>query len=145
MDLASLSAFDDLVLQPHEVRYRPAGWMSGQGLDMPDDFKLASFLTPGDGDGPVTGLTSPSQSHKRNASLAGFDSSPASVSIGSPDPNGDEHGREGKRRPVKRACNECRQQKVSAAEFSVNSTVPSSSKIAQINLQTSPSVPHRPH
>jgi hypothetical protein len=63
---------------------------------------------------PVTGLGalgSPVQGHKRNASLAGFDSSPASPSIDSPDQNAGDDSL-GRKRPVKRACNECRQQKV---------------------------------
>jgi len=73
--------------------------------------KLASISTPIEGDAPGAGAGSPAQGRKRNASLAGFDSSPASIE--SPDQNGDEsHARDFKRRPVKRACNECRQQKV---------------------------------
>ena len=63
---------------------------------------------------PVIGLGgvgSPDHNRKRNASLAGFDSSPASPSFDSPDQHGDEDG-QGRKRPVKRACNECRQQKV---------------------------------
>lgn len=63
---------------------------------------------------PVTGLGavgSPVHGRKRNASLAGFDSSPVSPSIESPDQIGGEDG-SGRKRPVKRACNECRQQKV---------------------------------
>jgi hypothetical protein len=49
-------------------------------------------------------------SHKRNASVAGFDDDAQSVE--SPDP---QHGddAQGRKRPIKRACNECRQQKVS--------------------------------
>ncbi|KIX92056.1 uncharacterized protein Z520_12210 [Fonsecaea multimorphosa CBS 102226] len=81
------------------------------GLEIGDDFNLASTSAASPGDGAGTAYTSPSQSHKRNASVAGFDSSPASFE--SPDHNGDEHMRDGRRRPVKRACNECRQQKVS--------------------------------
>jgi hypothetical protein len=80
------------------------------GLEIGDGFNLASTSAISPGDGPGTTLTSPTQSHKRNASVAGFDSSPASLE--SPDINGDENGRDGRRRPVKRACNECRQQKV---------------------------------
>ncbi|OAG41792.1 hypothetical protein AYO21_04027 [Fonsecaea monophora] len=79
------------------------------GLEIGDDFNLASTSAASPGDGPGTAYTSPTQSHKRNASIAGFDSSPASLE--SPDHNGDEHMRDGRRRPVKRACNECRQQK----------------------------------
>ena len=75
-------------------------------------FKLAE-RQPQDSE-PVTGLGasgSPIHGRKRNSSLAGFDSSPASPSVESPDHHGgdDSHGR---KRPVKRACNECRQQKV---------------------------------
>ncbi|KIW30728.1 hypothetical protein, variant [Cladophialophora immunda] len=80
------------------------------GLEIGDDFNLASTSAASPGDGPGTAYTSPTQSHKRNASVAGFDSSPASLE--SPDHNGDEHMRDGRRRPVKRACNECRQQKL---------------------------------
>ncbi|KIW86694.1 uncharacterized protein Z519_12680 [Cladophialophora bantiana CBS 173.52] len=80
------------------------------GLEIGDDFTLASTSAASPGDGPGTAYTSPTQSHKRNASVAGFDSSPASLE--SPDHNGDEHARDGRRRPVKRACNECRQQKL---------------------------------
>lgn len=94
-----------------------AGWtLSDQtlfSLDFGDEFKLASTSVTTPGDAPGTALASPTQSHKRNASVAGFDSSPASLE--SPDHNGDEHTRDGRRRPVKRACNECRQQKVSFA------------------------------
>ena len=57
-------------------------------------------------------LGSPGHSRKRNASLAGFDSSPASPGIESPDQQDGEDGNS-RKRPVKRACNECRQQKVS--------------------------------
>jgi len=62
---------------------------------------------------PVTAmaLAPGSQARSRAASIAGFDSSPTSIE--SPDPNADDHDRGGRRRPVKRACNECRQQKVS--------------------------------
>lgn len=81
------------------------------GLEIGDEYNLASTAAASPGDGPGTAHTSPTQSHKRNASVAGFDSSPASLE--SPDINGDEHARDGRRRPVKRACNECRQQKVS--------------------------------
>lgn len=75
-----------------------------------DDFKVASISAASEVDGPGTALTSPIQGQKRNASVAGFDSSPATASAGSPDHGDDVNGR---RRPVKRACNECRQQKVS--------------------------------
>lgn len=45
---------------------------------------------------------------KRNVVGAGFDSSPGSI-------NDDDDAEEKKRQPVKRACNECRQQKVSVS------------------------------
>lgn len=48
------------------------------------------------------------QGRKRNVTIAGMDSSPGSV-----EDVEDNDGRDEKRRqPVKRACNECRQQKV---------------------------------
>lgn len=51
------------------------------------------------------------QSRKRNVIIAGMDSSPGSI-----EDMDDNDSRDDKRRqPVKRACNECRQQKVSAA------------------------------
>jgi hypothetical protein len=50
-------------------------------------------------------------SRKRNASTAELDSSPGSQ--GSPEHDGTGVDNDGKRHPVKRACNECRQQKVS--------------------------------
>jgi hypothetical protein len=81
------------------------------GLEIGDGFNLASTSAASPGDAPGASYASPPQSHKRNASVAGFDSSPASLE--SPDVNGDENTRDGRRRPVKRACNECRQQKVS--------------------------------
>jgi hypothetical protein len=50
------------------------------------------------------------QGRKRNVTIAGMDSSPGSVE------DMDDDSRDDKRRqPVKRACNECRQQKVSNA------------------------------
>ena len=46
---------------------------------------------------------------KRNVIIAGMDSSPGSID------DGEDNDRDDKRRqPVKRACNECRQQKVCA-------------------------------
>lgn len=75
-----------------------------------DDFKVASISAASEVDGPGTAFTSPIQGQKRNASIAGFDSSPATASVESPEHGDDVNGR---RRPVKRACNECRQQKVS--------------------------------
>lgn len=48
------------------------------------------------------------QGRKRNVTIAGMDSSPGSIEDAD-----DNDGRDDKRRqPVKRACNECRQQKV---------------------------------
>lgn len=67
--------------------------------------ELKSPIQPSNG-----GLSSPAltHSHKRDASAAGLDASPGSgESIGYNDV--DEQSR---KRPVKRACNECRQQKV---------------------------------
>lgn len=63
------------------------------------------------GHSPTAGVSSGlPQAKKRNVSVAGIDSSP-----GSTDDIEDHDGQEDKRRqPVKRACNECRQQKVSA-------------------------------
>lgn len=46
---------------------------------------------------------------KRNVAMAGFDSSPGSID----DIDENDAREEKKRQPVKRACNECRQQKVS--------------------------------
>lgn len=48
------------------------------------------------------------QARKRNVTMAGLDSSPGSVD----DVEDSELREEKKRQPVKRACNECRQQKV---------------------------------
>jgi hypothetical protein len=50
---------------------------------------------------------------KRNASLAGFDSSPGTVESPEADASDDGHHGDRRKQPVKRACNECRQQKVS--------------------------------
>ena len=86
---------------------------------------MAAIAGPGSGVGgggspygsPVArdGQTNVGPRHlKRNASLAALDSSPGTA--GSPDVEGSEdgaHGEERKKQPVKRACNECRQQKVS--------------------------------
>lgn len=53
------------------------------------------------------------QGRKRNVTIAGFDSSPGSIEDAE-----DNDARDDKRKqPVKRACNECRQQKVGAASF----------------------------
>jgi hypothetical protein len=113
--------------RPVSLRYRMAhaSWtipiQTLIGLEIGDDFNLASISAASPGDGPGTALASPTQSHKRNASVAGFDSSPASLE--SPDLNGDDNGRDGRRRPVKRACNECRQQKVSHHTFTLYNTL----------------------
>jgi hypothetical protein len=45
---------------------------------------------------------------KRNVTIAGMDSSPGSID------DGEDNGDDKRRQPVKRACNECRQQKVRA-------------------------------
>jgi hypothetical protein len=45
---------------------------------------------------------------KRNVTIAGMDSSPGSID------DGEDIGDDKRRQPVKRACNECRQQKVRA-------------------------------
>lgn len=50
------------------------------------------------------------QARKRNVTMAGLDSSPGSVDVD--DIEDSELRDEKKRQPVKRACNECRQQKV---------------------------------
>lgn len=57
---------------------------------------------------PVSMTASDMQNRKRNVTMAGIDSSPGSI-----DDADDIDGRDDKRRqPVKRACNECRQQKL---------------------------------
>jgi hypothetical protein len=62
---------------------------------------------------PVSMAASDMQNRKRNVTMAGIDSSPGSI-----DEAEDIDGRDDKRRqPVKRACNECRQQKVCAAQI----------------------------
>lgn len=117
MDLAPFSALDDVWISEFaNANVQPisaSSWNPVQGFKSRDNFKLASTSAPIEGESSVPGLASPTQGRKRNASVAGFDSSPASASVESPDINGDELGRDGRRRPVKRACNECRQQKVS--------------------------------
>lgn len=50
------------------------------------------------------------QGRKRNVTMAGMDSSPGSIE----DVDDNDALEERKRQPVKRACNECRQQKVRA-------------------------------
>lgn len=54
------------------------------------------------------------QARKRNVTMAGLESSPGSVE----DVEETEQNEDKKRQPVKRACNECRQQKVSSFFFS---------------------------
>lgn len=56
----------------------------------------------------------PGDSRKRNSFVAGLENSPGSVDSADLDgtENGQQHDEE-RRHPVKRACNECRQQKVS--------------------------------
>jgi hypothetical protein len=49
---------------------------------------------------------------KRNTTIAGIDSSPGSIE----DMDDNESREEKRRQPVKRACNECRQQKVCLAD-----------------------------
>lgn len=52
---------------------------------------------------------------KRNVAAAGMDSSPASTESVEEAPAPEQPQEEKKRQPVKRACNECRQQKVSSS------------------------------
>ncbi|RMZ78359.1 hypothetical protein DV738_g3843, partial [Chaetothyriales sp. CBS 135597] len=75
-------------------------------------FKLDStqLLSNGVADAPWLPQTPP-VGHKRNASAAELDSTPVTPDIESPDQNTGEDG-QGKKKPVKRACNECRQQKL---------------------------------
>jgi hypothetical protein len=74
---------------------------------------VASFGGGGSGVGAttnaLTNARAPGAGRKRNTSIAGLDSSPGSIE----DVDGDEGSEDRKRHPVKRACNECRQQKVS--------------------------------
>lgn len=64
---------------------------------------------------PVSMSSDGVQGRKRNVAMAGIDSSPGSIE------DVDDHdAREDRRRqPVKRACNECRQQKVRAVRRSM--------------------------
>lgn len=55
------------------------------------------------------------QGRKRNLTMAGIDSSPGSIE----DMDDNDAREEKKRQPVKRACNECRQQKVRAVPRSM--------------------------
>lgn len=58
--------------------------------------------------------TGGSTSRKRDASLAGLDSSPGTIESPEADASEDGHHHDDRRKqPLKRACNECRQQKVS--------------------------------
>jgi len=104
----------------------------------------------GAGGGGSSGLGSPiSERHttsaisnrKRNASLAGFDSSPGTVE--SPEAEGSEDGNhdEKRKQPVKRACNECRQQKVSHLAIGNKTKLFVSRLMAQI---FGPSTDHEP-
>ncbi len=72
---------------------------------------MASFVGGGSGVGATANaLTSVrAAGGKRNTSIAGLDSSPGSIE----DVDGEDGQEDRKRHPVKRACNECRQQKVS--------------------------------
>lgn len=79
-------------------------------------FNLAALTSPThrtDG-----GLSSPvvAQNRKRDASVAGLDASPGSNESADHNDGDDQQSR---KRPVKRACNECRQQKVSTACFHI--------------------------
>lgn len=58
---------------------------------------------------PLVPAAAGSDARKRNVAMAGLDSSPGSVE----DMDDADAREEKKRQPVKRACNECRQQKVS--------------------------------
>jgi hypothetical protein len=57
---------------------------------------------------PAIAADGAGQARKRNAGVVGFDSSPGSMD----DVEEVENREEKRRQPVKRACNECRQQKV---------------------------------
>lgn len=61
--------------------------------------------------------TSGISNRKRNASLAGFDSSPGTAESPEADASDDGHHGDRRKQPVKRACNECRQQKVSRSRI----------------------------
>jgi hypothetical protein len=63
---------------------------------------------------PLVAGSPTSSGNKRNASVAGFDDD--AQSIESPDHQLGEDA-QGRKRPIKRACNECRQQKVSYAKL----------------------------
>ena len=59
-----------------------------------------------------------SHGRKRKASIAGFDSSPGTIESPGNYESDDGHPNDERRKqPVKRACNECRQQKVSQLRF----------------------------
>lgn len=59
---------------------------------------------------PAVGSDAAGPARKRTTTMAGLDSSPGSID----DIDGQDNQEEKKRQPVKRACNECRQQKVSS-------------------------------
>ncbi|RMD42606.1 hypothetical protein DV735_g2555, partial [Chaetothyriales sp. CBS 134920] len=84
----------------------------GYDRNIIEAFKLDStqLLPNGVADAPWLPQTPP-VGHKRNASAAELDSTPVTPDIESPDQNTGEDG-QGKKKPVKRACNECRQQKL---------------------------------
>ncbi|KAK5093661.1 hypothetical protein LTR70_009851 [Exophiala xenobiotica] len=95
--------------------------------------KLASHTSPiqrSDG-GLRSPATATSQGYKRDASVAGFDASPGSIE--SPDQHDadDQHSR---KRPVKRACNECRQQKLRCDVVS-EPTYQTCSRCKRLNLE----------
>jgi len=92
----------------------------------PKQSKLASITTPDThsrADRALVHTASPtlSQSRKRDSSVAGLDASPSHDGDSTLSPSGehgggdiDHEGHHSRKRPVKRACNECRQQKVRA-------------------------------
>lgn len=89
-------------------------------------FKLASIASPdaqAHGDAGHVSTTSPTQTpnRKRAASVAGLDTSldgdadnDSLLSPNGEQEEGDFEGQSSRKRPVKRACNECRQQKVNS-------------------------------
>jgi hypothetical protein len=62
---------------------------------------------------PVSVAADGVHGRKRNVTIAGIDSSPGSIE----DMDDNEAREEKRRQPVKRACNECRQQKVGLAYY----------------------------
>lgn len=73
---------------------------------------------------------------KRNTSIAGLDSSPGSID----DFDGEDGADDRKRHPVKRACNECRQQKVSRQCARTERMLTGDSSDAMLSKTLSPSV-----